>query len=182
MGVYYANTGLNDFLVIETSADILAQALGLLCLLTSILNAMPRHLDAGELMLMRSLHNSKKTPTQRARTPLSLYSATSSKGARGRCVAPSTVKCQHAMDVQTLLPQAPEGKVIGCCLPLPTTLELQLLSKFIVQLTIVSKAIQRKCHAGPKIIAPLDKGRLQNRYIVSATHHLQEKGEVESFS
>ena len=64
MGVYYANTGLNDFLVIETSADIWAQALGLLCLLTSILRAMPRHLDAGELMLMRSLHNAKKTPVQ----------------------------------------------------------------------------------------------------------------------
>ena len=64
MGVYYANTGLNDFLVIETPADILAQALGLLCLLTSILNAMPCHIDAGELMLMRSLHNSKKTPVQ----------------------------------------------------------------------------------------------------------------------
>ena len=44
MGVYYANTGLNDFLLIDTSADILVQASAFS---TLILNAMPRHLDAG---------------------------------------------------------------------------------------------------------------------------------------
>ena len=31
---------------------------------TLILNAMPRHLDAGELMLMPSLRNAKKTAAQ----------------------------------------------------------------------------------------------------------------------
>ena len=57
-----------------------------------------------------------------------------------------------------------------------------LSTKVIVQFIIVSKTIQRKCHAGPKVIAPLDKGGVQNKYFGSATHHLQEKGEVQSHS
>ena len=72
MGVYFTNTGLNDFLLIETSADFLAQANAFS---TLILNAMPRHLDAGELMLMPSLRNAKKIPAQIQRVLLgvSLY-------------------------------------------------------------------------------------------------------------
>ena len=72
MGVYYANTGLNDFLLIDTSADILVQASAFS---TLNLNAMPRHLDAGELMLMPSLRNAKKIPAQIQRVLLgvSLY-------------------------------------------------------------------------------------------------------------
>ena len=72
MGVYFTNTGLNDFLLIETSADFLVQANAFS---TFILNAMPHHLDAGELMLMPSLRNAKKIPAQIQRVLLgvSLY-------------------------------------------------------------------------------------------------------------
>ena len=72
MGVYITNTGLNDFLLIETSADFLVQASAFS---TFILNAMPRHLDAEELIMMLSLRNAKKIPAQIQRVLLgvSLY-------------------------------------------------------------------------------------------------------------